>query len=213
MRVGFDAKRVFHNTTGLGNYARDVLRILAAHAPEHEYLAYNPGRGRVPFALPGAKLTERRPRGFARLAPGLWRSAGVVRDLVEDGVDLYHGLSNELPVGLERTAVAGVVTIHDLIFERFPALYSAIDRRIYRWKFRRAAERARLVVAVSQQTGRDLHELYGVPWSRIRVVYQGCHAAFRQDVPPARLEEVARRHGLSPGFVLQVGTVEERKNL
>jgi len=213
MRVGFDAKRVFHNTTGLGNYARDVLRVLATHAPEHEYVAYNPRPGSVPFDLPGAALTERGPRGLGRLLPRLWRGAGVVRDLVADRIDLFHGLSNELPVGLERTEVAGVVTIHDLIFERFPHLYASVDRHIYRWKFRSAAERARLVVAISEQTGRDLQELYGIPGSRIRVVYQGCQVAFRKPIAPGRLEEVARRYALAPGFVLQVGTIEERKNL
>lgn len=213
MRLGFDAKRVFHNATGLGNYSRDVLRVLATHAPEHQYLAYNPGRGRISFALPGARFEERRPRGLARLAPALWRQAGMVRDLVADRVDLFHGLTNELPSGLERSGVAGVVTIHDLIFERYPELYGALDRRIYRWKFRSAAARARLVVAISEQTGRDLHERYGVPWARIRVVYQGCHAAFRQEVAPARLAALAARLSLEPGFVLQVGTVEERKNL
>jgi glycosyltransferase involved in cell wall biosynthesis len=213
MRVGFDAKRVFHNTTGLGNYARDVLRVLSAHAPQHEYVAYNPRPGSVPFDLPGAPLTQRGPRGLGKVVPDLWRAAGMVSDLVEDGIDLYHGLSNELPVGLERTDVAGVVTVHDLIFERFPQLYGTVDRHIYRWKFRSAAERARLVVAISHQTGRDLHDLYGVPWSRLRIVYQGCHPAFWQAMPAAQLEEVARRHGLSAGFVLQVGTIEERKNL
>ncbi len=213
MRVGFDAKRVFHNTTGLGNYARDVLRVLAVHAPQHEYVAYNPRPGTVPFDLPGAPLTHRGPRGLGKLVPGLWRGVGVVRDLIEDRIDLFHGLSNELPVGLERTEIAGVVTIHDLIFERFPRLYGAVDRQIYRWKFRSAAERARLVVAISQQTGRDLHDFYGVPWSRIRVVYQGCHPAFWRAIPAPQLEEVARRYALSPGFVLQVGTIEERKNL
>jgi glycosyltransferase involved in cell wall biosynthesis len=213
MRVGFDAKRVFHNATGLGNYARDVLRVLTMHAPQNEYVAYNPLPGTVAFDLPGAPLTHRGPRGWSKLVPGLWRGASMVRDIVEDRIDLFHGLSNELPVGLEHSDVTGVVTIHDLIFERFPGLYGAVDRRIYRWKFRSAAERARLVVAISQQTARDLHDLYGVPWSRIRVVYQGCHAAFRQALPAKRLEEVARRYSVSPGFVLQVGTIEERKNL
>jgi glycosyltransferase involved in cell wall biosynthesis len=213
MRLGFDAKRVFHNSTGLGNYARDVLRVLSAHAPQHEYVAYNPRPGKIPFDLPGATLVQRGPSGLSRLAPVLWRQAGMVRDLLADGIELFHGLSNELPVGLERSRVVGVVTIHDLIFERYPELYGALDRRIYHWKFRSAAERARLVVAISQQTGRDLHERYGIPWSRIRIVYQGCHAAFRRPLPAERLEAVARRHGLAPGFVLQVGTIEERKNL
>lgn len=213
MRIGFDAKRVFHNATGLGNYARDVLRLLAAHAPGNTYVAYNPKPGKVSFSLPGAPVAERGPRRGWRLAPAAWRVAGLAADLRADGVELFHGLSSELPLGLDRAGVAGVVTVHDLIFERFPALYGAVDRRIYRWKLRSAAARARLVIAISQQTGRDLHELYGIPWSRIRVVYQGCHAAFRQPVAPERLDEVARRHRLTPGFVLQVGTIEERKNL
>ena len=213
MRLGFDAKRVFHNASGLGNYGRDVLRVLAVYAPQNEYLAYNPGQGRIRFDLPGVRLTERRPRGLARLAPVVWRQAGMVRDLVRDRVDLFHGLTNELPSGLERSGITGVVTIHDLIFERYPELYGALDRRIYRWKFRSAAERARLVVAISEQTGRDLHERYGVPWARIRVVYQGCQAAFRREVGKEALAEVATRLKVAPGFVLQVGTVEERKNL
>lgn len=213
MRLGFDAKRVFHNASGLGNYGRDVLRVLAAQAPQNEYLAYNPGRGRIRFELPGVRLTERRPQGLARLAPVVWRQAGMVRDLVRDRVELFHGLTNELPSGLERSGITGVVTIHDLIFERYPELYGTLDRRIYRWKFRSAAERARLVVAISEQTGRDLHERYGVPWARIRVVYQGCQAAFRREVGKEALSEVATRLKVAPGFVLQVGTVEERKNL
>jgi len=213
MRVGFDAKRAFHNVTGLGNYARDVLRVLCQQAPANTYLAYNPGPGPVPFTLPGAPLAERRPPGAWRLAPALWRTGGLSAGLRADRVELFHGLSGELPLGLEAAGVPGVVTVHDLIFERFPELYGALDRRIYRWKLRSATARARLVVAISQQTGRDLHELCGVPWSKIRVVYQGCRPAYREPVPQERLDEVARRHGLAPGFVLQVGTIEPRKNL
>jgi glycosyltransferase involved in cell wall biosynthesis len=116
-------------------------------------------------------------------------------------------------MGLGAAAIRSVVTVHDLIYERLPALYGAVDRRIYRWKTRSAAARADLVVAISGQTRRDLVELYGVPEERIRVVYQGCHAAFRQEVPPESLEAVAREYELSRPFVLQVGTIERRKNL
>jgi glycosyltransferase involved in cell wall biosynthesis len=212
MRLGFDGKRAFHNTTGLGNYARDVLRILAAHAPGHELVAYNPSRGRVPFSIPGG-LREERPRRAARLWPGLWRQVGIAADLARDGIEVFHGLSGELPLGLGHAGVAGVVTIHDLIFERFPQWYGAADRRIYRWKARRAVEAARVVVAISEQTAGDLGSFYSVPRARIRVVYQGCQAVFRRPQPRDRLEAVAARLGLTPGFVLQVGTIEPRKNL
>ena len=212
MRLGFDAKRVFHNATGLGNYSRDVLRILQARHPEHEYLAYTPRPGRL-APLVGSSLCVKGPRSpLARALPSLWRQAGVVADLRRDGVALYHGLSNELPTGIERAGIATVVTIHDLIFERHPELYAPIDRRIYRMKFRSAAARARRVVAISEQTAADLVELYGVERARIRVVYQVCHPAFRapDDALAAALRE---RLALPPSFVLSVGTLERRKNL
>jgi glycosyltransferase involved in cell wall biosynthesis len=214
MNIGFDAKRVFHNATGLGNYSRDVLRILPRLRPEHAYLAYTPRPGELPFEPGGGRVEVRGPRGpLGRAIPALWRTRGVVRDLRADRVTLFHGLSNELPLGIERSGVASVVTIHDLIFERLPELYPPLDRRIYAAKARSAVRRAGVVVAVSEQTGRDLVELYGADPGRIRVVYQTCHEAFRTPVPEERLRDVAARYELPPRFLLAVGTIERRKNL
>ncbi len=214
MNIGFDAKRVFHNATGLGNYSRDVLRILHRHRPEHAYFAYTPRQGPLPFEIAGERFRVRAPRTLAgRAFPALWRTRGIVKDLRADGIGLFHGLSNELPAGIERAGIASVVTIHDLIFERFPDLYPPLDRRIYAAKARSAAARAGIVVAVSEQTRRDLVEIYGVPEGRIRVVYQTCHEAFRAPLPQERLGEVAARWALPRTFLLAVGTIERRKNL
>jgi glycosyltransferase involved in cell wall biosynthesis len=214
MNIGFDAKRVFHNATGLGNYARDVLRILHVHRPEHALFAYTPRPGKLPFEIGGERFRVCGPRGaLGRALPALWRTHGIVSDLRADGIRVFHGLSNELPLGIERSGVASAVTIHDLIFERFPELYPPIDRRIYAAKARSAAARAGIVVAISEQTKRDLVDLYRVAPERIRVVYQTCHEAFRAPVPEARLREVAARHALPATFLLAVGTIERRKNL
>jgi glycosyltransferase involved in cell wall biosynthesis len=214
MNIGFDAKRVFHNATGLGNYARDVLRILHAHRQEHVLFAYTPRPGALPFDISDDRFRVRGPRGpLGRALPALWRTRGIVSDLRADGIRLFHGLSNELPLGIERSGIASAVTIHDLIFERFPELYSPIDRRIYAAKARSAAVRAGIVIAISEQTKRDLVDLYGVAPGRIRVVYQTCHEAFRTPVPEARLREVAARYELPATFLLAVGTIERRKNL
>jgi glycosyltransferase involved in cell wall biosynthesis len=211
MRVGFDAKRAFQNFTGLGNYSRDVMRVLAAHVPAHAYVAYGARHGRLALA-PGVEA--RGPDGWlSRLLPAAWRTRWITSQLARDGLDLFHGLSNELPVGLERTRVRSVVTVHDLIFERFPELYRAADVRIHRWKARRAVRHATLVVAISEQTKQDLVELYGADPARIRVVHQGCHPAFQVGVAPERLRETASKRALPERFVLSVGTVEPRKNL
>jgi glycosyltransferase involved in cell wall biosynthesis len=213
MNLGFDAKRAFHNATGLGNYARDVLRILHRHAPEHALFAYDPRPGPIAFDL-GAGFQVRRPSTLVgRAFPALWRARGVVADLRRDGIRLFHGLSGELPLGIERAGIASVVTIHDLIFERHPDLYPAVDRRLYAWKARSAVARASLVVAASAQTRDDLVERYGVPAARVRVVYQGCAEVFKTAPAPEALAAAARRWALPARFVLSVGTVERRKNL
>ena len=49
-----------------------------------------------------------------RLQRDWWRVKGVVKDLKTDGVELYHGLSGELPLGLAAAGIPGVVTVHDL---------------------------------------------------------------------------------------------------
>ncbi len=211
MHFGFDAKRAFQNATGLGNYGRDVLRILAQHRPGHRYVAYGPSFVAGRLAEGVEARTPDTTRG--RFLPSLWRSAGLTAQLRRDGVELYHGLASELPVGIERSGVRTVVTVHDLIFERYPELYPPIDRRIYAWKTRSAARRADLVVAVSEQTRRDLMEFYGVEASRIRVVYQGCRPAFQAEPAPGADDAEARRLGLPDRFLLCVGTVERRKNL
>ena len=42
MNIGFEAKRVFHNKTGLGNYSRDLIRLLSQYSHKNNYFLYNP---------------------------------------------------------------------------------------------------------------------------------------------------------------------------
>lgn len=220
MRIGFDGKRAVQNCTGLGNYSRYVLRALTASPlAENEYWVYAPhlreneelsqiverSRGRVSMHYPMDEAGKRHP--------SLWRLKGICKELVADGIQLYHGLSGELPIGIHRAAgVKSVVTVHDLIFRRLPRCYPLIDRLIYDWKCRYACRHADHIIAVSQCTKRDIVECYGVPEEKISVIYQGCNPQFARRVPEEERGEVRRRYGLPEQYVLSVGTIERRKN-
>ena len=65
-----------------------------------------------------------------------WRSFGIVNDLRKNRIEIFHGLSNEIPYGLKKSGIASVVTIHDLIFYRYPQYYPWFDRKIYEFKVR-----------------------------------------------------------------------------
>ena len=98
-----------------------------------------------------------------------WRSKYIVRDLVDDGIDIYHGLSNEIPFGIHRTSIKTVVTIHDLINLRYPEYYNILDKLIYKSKLRYAVRYAHTILVPSVQTKNDLVNLLQAKKTKIQV--------------------------------------------
>lgn len=214
-RIGFDAKRIVRNRTGLGAYGRTLVNDLSLSAPAGtELLLYAPDAGhddlRSQMAV-GPTMRFVYPDG--RWPKWWWRSRGIVDQLRRDGVGLFHGLSGELPVGLRRAGIPGVVTIHDLIFMRHPEYYHWIDAQIYAAKFRATCREASRIIAISECTKRDVMELGGVASDRITVVYQSCNPRFGLPLGADAAAEVGRRLGLPRRYVLSVGSIEERKNV
>lgn len=214
MNIGFDAKRAYQNSTGLGNYSRSLIASLARYFPAHEYFLFTP---RVSDMFRHADFPNVRnisPVSFpGKLLPGAWRSKWVTADLKKNNIDLYHGLSHELPIGIEKTGIASVVTMHDLIFERYPQQFKKADRLIYHEKFTRACKTGDKIIAISEQTKHDLVEFYHVAEEKITVCYQSCHPAFAETVPADSMEAVKKKYGLPPSYFLSVGSIIERKNL
>lgn len=209
MRIGFDAKRYFLNKSGLGNYSRDLVRILETYYPENTYLKYTPKTNLSTIEDNTIKL----PQGkLKNKLSSLWRNKWIVDDLARDHIDIYHGLSGEIPHGLHKNGIKSVVTMHDLIFLKFPELYKPLDRYIYNRKFRRATLEADKIVAISEQTKRDLMEFYNIREQQIEVVYQGCHPAFKIQKTTSEKEILRKKYNLPTRFVLNVGSIEPRKN-
>ena len=218
MRIGFDAKRAMQNFTGLGNYSRYLIEILYRFHPENEYLLYAPKyrESRQFQALQAScpAIGCRYPEGFWRRLRSLWRTFGITRCLECDGVDIYHGLSNELPLNIRRQRRAkSVVTIHDLIFVRYPQYYGAIDRWLYRYKYGRSCRNADAIIAISECTKRDIVNYFKIAPEKIHVVYQGCDSSFTSIASEAIRQEVRKRYGLPGRYILSVGSIEERKNV
>ena len=214
MKIGFDAKRAFHNKSGLGNYSRDSIRLLSKYFPENEYLLYNPKKGNVEFSLKNNNTKEIFPEGrLNKILSSYWRQKPIVKQVIKDKVDVFIGLSNEIPNGLESTSVKSIVVIHDLIFIRFPELYSVIDQKIHVKKVKRACRIADNIIAISESTKNDIIEFLGVEPSKIEVVYQGCHSVFQKEYDLSLQKVVKEKFNLPDKFILNVGTIEKRKGL
>jgi glycosyltransferase involved in cell wall biosynthesis len=213
MNIGFDAKRAYHNGTGLGHYSRTLVSSLVQYFPGHQYYLFNPKPGKFELAK-SENLHEVLPSSLLhKTFSSAWRSSWVKKDLRKLRIDLYHGLSHEIPMGIQHTGIKSVVTIHDLIHERNPEQYNAIDVKIYNRKFRYACEHADKIIAISEQTKRDIIEFYKTPEEKIEVCYQSCNPAFAIQVSNEEKEIIRTKYNLPTQFFLYVGSVIERKNL
>lgn len=143
MKIGYDAKRYFHNHTGLGNYSRSIVQGIQKEYPADDCLLYDLK------ALP--------------------RTLSMGRRAKAEGCDLLHGLSNELPL---VTPLPTIVTMHDVAWRTFPDMYHWADRHIYDLKYGHSCRKATRVLAISESTKRDVMRFYGVDEGRIDVIYQ-----------------------------------------
>ena len=213
LNIGIDAKRIVRNGTGLGSYGRTLVNDLAQY-PLRLNL-YAPDRGRddlrtqivdrpnVAFVYPPSKFSILN----SGLSKSYWRSRGIVADLKRDGIQLYHGLSGELPIGIRRSGIKSVVTIHDLIFLRHPEFYNPIDVQIYKWKFHQTIKEADHIIAISECTKRDILEYGGelVSEDNITLIYQSCAQRFAPS-------SISKHSSPTTRYVLSVGSIEPRKN-
>lgn len=217
MNIGFEAKRAYFNNTGLGNYSRTLLKNLNNYFPENKYFLYAPAltnNPRIKFIEGKNNITVRTPQQFIhRTSPSLWRSFLMKKDLKQDKLDLFHGLSNELPYSIHKIPIRSVVTIHDLIFLRYPEQYNAVDRKIYELKFKHSCKIADKVLAISEQTKRDIIEFFGIKVNKIEVIYQSCDPIFYEEKSEIEKSQVRLKYQLPENFVLYVGSIIERKNL
>lgn len=215
--VGYDAKRAVENMTGLGNYSRYAVNILSLAYPSMRMRLYAPRnrdneRLRPLLTRDNVTLVTPSLRADNALTRAFWRTVDLPLDLRRDEVSLYHGLSNELPMTVKGVCPA-VVTIHDVIWRRSPRDYSAVDRRIYDWKYGRSARIATRVIAISECTKRDLVADFNIPEDKIDVIYQGVDPVFSLPVDTAARMDIRKRYALPGRYILAVGTVQPRKNL
>ncbi|MVT09270.1 glycosyltransferase family 4 protein [Chitinophaga tropicalis] len=214
MNIAFDAKRVYQNNTGLGNYSRTLISSLATYYPMHNYYLYAPKLTGMYNASVYANMHSVLPQKLLhRWFRSAWRSKYVVGELVQKNMDIYHGLSHEVPFGIHESGVKSVVTMHDLIFERYPGQYNPIDVMTYRRKAKYACEHADKVIAISEQTRQDIIHYYKTPAEKIVVAYQSCDEAFGKVSEDAAIEAMKSRYRLPPVYFLYVGSIIERKNL
>lgn len=204
IKIAFDAKRIFHNGEGLGSYARTLVSSMQEYLPEYAYFLCTPTLSKHQYAK--AFLDEKKYSHI--LAPpsanqAYWRSRGILRQLKEKDIDIYWGLSNELPIGITESGCQSIVTIHDLFYKKYPRQFKWVDRVILGRKYRSSIQSASKILVPSISTQKDLLMYFPKAKNRVEVVYQSTQYE-------GRVPEVLR--DMEP-YYLMVGSITPRKNL
>lgn len=209
MRIGFDAKRAFLNTSGLGNYSRTTLNALKQYEQDKQYVLYTP---EVKIGLLEKQedyTIVSPPKSNSKITKSFWRTYRLSQELKKNNLDLFHGLSNELPKGIQKTGIPSLVTVHDLVFIRYPQFYKPFDRGIYFNKAKHACSASTRVLAISEQTKADIIDFIGTEPDKIEVIHQAISPVFFRQTATVGVRE---KYKLPTNFILSVGTIEERKN-
>lgn len=220
LTVTLDAGPAVHQNAGLARYTeRLAAYLLRNHADEIDLtLFYNAHSGdTLPVTLEDAPVHTIRRGQYA------WRLGALASQLLRlslhrnvlsrpsggssPSAHLYHATEHLLPYLRTPT----VLTVHDLIFERYPQHHTRRNRWFLRWAMPRFVRAADAIIAVSQQTRRDLITLYQTPPEKIHVVYEGIDPEFAP-APDAERARVRAQYSPDRPFLLMVGTLEPRKN-
>ena len=205
LKIGIDAKRAFTNYSGLGNYSRDVINSLCKFNNLDLHLFTTKKNISIYKKPENSKIHI--PKNY--LFKNYWRLYGLNKIIQKENLQIFHGLSNEIPFGLNKK-IRSVVTIHDVIFKKYPQFYNSFDRYVYSLKTYYSCKNSNKIITVSKQTKKDLIKYFKIDPEKIEVIYQSCHVAFKT---PLKDINISNKYKLPKDYILFVGTIEKRKNL
>lgn len=206
MKVGYDSG-TSRNAFGTGTYASRLLEALAGKVDAVGF-DYDEFRRTMGF---GAKLRKHASRISNRTSGDVHWEWNVVPELGRKaGIDAYHALGSCVPLS---APFKRVMTVHDLAFYHHPEYMDAPTLRFYKGFYRRSAQSADAVLAISDATKKDMMKFWDVPADRIHVVHHGVGKEFFERKAEAEISAALKKNGISGRYYLAVGELNHRKNL
>jgi glycosyltransferase involved in cell wall biosynthesis len=204
MRIGIDARLVYYQQAGIGQYILQLVEGLSRLSTPHQLLIFR-SRKSKPLQL----------RGRTRQIP-LWtpshhpyESLALATELAPRRLDLLHSPDFIPPF---HGGFKSVITIHDLNFLHYPDFLTPESQRYY-GQIDRAVERADHIIADSHATKKDIVDLLKVAPEQITVIHLAANPVYRLITDQQEVRKAVWRYGLPTDFVIFVGTLEPRKNV
>lgn len=208
MRVGIDAHSLGKRKTGNETYTLSLVKHLARLEPDGiKYTVYVGANWKLEEGIGDNTCVRSKP--IRPENPLLRIPFGFAVESRMDKLDVLHA-QYLLPHHLRcRT----ILTVHDILYERFPQYFTAWDRCRMKVGVRRSCLKADHVITVSESSKRDLLDVYDLDPSRVSVTYLGPDASYRPMDRLAARERLRTRYDIGEDFLLYVGAIQPRKNI
>jgi glycosyltransferase involved in cell wall biosynthesis len=220
--VGFESKRLFENLTGFGAYSRTLLLDLSNYYPNNRYFlfahkSHTQLSKEATVSFPDIQKILDHIAVAAIYPPEkkllYWKLFGSNQKLKSNNIDIYHGLTNQLPRSIRGRGIPKLLTIHDLIYRRYSEYFPGEDLEAYDRRLRKDSDRSEKIIAVSESTKCDIVEYIGVNPDKVTVIHQACDERYQKKVSDEVKQLVRAKYNLPDKYLLSVGSVTERKNL
>ncbi|MBT3355858.1 glycosyltransferase family 4 protein [bacterium] len=199
MKIGIDASRaLIKQRTGIEEYAYQTIKNLREPLGGHEVFLYikEKDQKNLDFKLPVNWTLKVVPFNY------FWTQLGLSWEMLMRPTDILFIPAHTVPFVYPRKTV---VTVHGLEYEHCPEGYSLYSRWFHHFFITRSCRWAKKIIAVSQNTKKDLKKIYKIPKEKISVVYNGFELSGGSNEMVTEKEEV--------NYILYIGRIEERKNI
>jgi len=214
MRIGIDCRMYSSRFTGIGRYVYELTENLFRMDTQNEYVLFFNEPEFSHFTAPNARVKK-----VLVNAPhySLKEQTQFLHALKKEKLDLVHFTHFNAPIFYRKPSV---VTIHDLTLSFYPGkkMSSPIHRAAYHLTIKSAIKKAKKIIAVSQNTKKDLQEIFHISDQKIAVIYEGVHEKFQPiaHTPEGdkKIQDVKKKLQLDQKpYLLYTGVWRSHKNL
>ena len=222
LTIAFEGKRVFNSLTGFGAYSRLAVTDLAKFYPQNRYVLFahqslHALSKKAIFSTPEIERIVNLDAVKIVFPPDYWKIYwklfGISRELRLHDVDLYHGLTNQIPRSVRRVGIPKILTIHDLIYRHYPELFPGENLDAHDHQIRKACVVSDRIIAVSENTKKDLVNYFSIDPEKISVIYPVCDRRYRTKSSLGKIRRIKSKYSLPDKYLLYVGSMTRRKNL
>lgn len=193
MKIGIDIQSIEKESTGIGYYTKNLIR------------EYKKSTGIDFFYYSNLKSSM---DTIERLT---WENISLPKKFRKDKIDIFHITGFAGPYRKEK--FIKIITVHDLIGLIYPHNLGVLSRFYWQKWLPLSIKNSDIIIADSENTKRDIVTLLKIPEKKIRVVYLAASDSFKPLDKKNIKSDILNKYGIKGKYILNVGTVEPRKNI